>query len=604
MKAILKFTGFVLLTGVLFYISCQKELSCEDCKSNQPPIANAGKDTTIVLPVDSVTLDGSASSDPEGTISEWIWTKISGPSSFTLRNATMSTTFVTKLATGVYQFELKVKDDLGLSTIDTVQITVDDPAINQRPIANAGKDTTVVLPNHTAWLDGSGSSDPDSNIRSYAWVKVSGPTSYNMASSNTVRTEVINLGEGTYLFELKVTDSGMLSSKDTILVKVTAVVNNDCVLSQTHIGSLSIPRSSLNILAAADKIVFAGGFSSASGPPMYGASPRVDIYDIVNKTWKTAELSVARFDMGTIAAGNKIYFAGGDNGSPSSRVDIYDALHDSWATAELSVPREAVIAVAAGNKVLFAGGLTSQGASKIVDIYDQENGNWSTATLTDPTAGSFLGYYFFAQSGVVSSRNKIYIITSSNNIDVYDAQTNTWSKKRIISPNQLTQGRIIEAGSKIYFSGSVAGSNWIDYNYANTLEIYDISADSWSTVHMLQSRAYMAAIAGDDMIFWAGGFDSSWDVNGEEAIRPVNNIEIYDVNTGLHSFHELQQQEWWVKALKTTNKIFFTYGNHTESYDLNSHSWTICSIRLDQALAIGNTVFQVGPGSQVWKLEF
>ena len=117
----------------------------------------------------------------------------------------------------------------------------------------------------------------------------------------------------------------------------------------------------------------------------------------------------------------------------------------------------------------------------------------------------------------------------------------------------------------------------------------------------------MAGISGDGKIFWAGGFDSSWvQIGGEQSIRPVNNIEMYDVNTGLHSFHDLQfsTSEWFVKALKTNNKIFFSYGNYTETYDMNTHSWTICSIFLDQALAIGNTVYQVGSDSRVWKLEF
>ena len=117
----------------------------------------------------------------------------------------------------------------------------------------------------------------------------------------------------------------------------------------------------------------------------------------------------------------------------------------------------------------------------------------------------------------------------------------------------------------------------------------------------------MAGISGDGKIFWAGGFDSSWDVNGEQAIRIVNNIEIYDVNTGSHSFHELQQPvwNWFVTALKTNSKLFFSYGNFTETYEMNTHSWTICSNFLFQPLAVGNTIYQVGAdNSQVWKLEF
>ena len=112
--------------------------------------------------------------------------------------------------------------------------------------------------------------------------------------------------------------------------------------------------------------------------------------------------------------------------------------------------------------------------------------------------------------------------------------------------------------------------------------------------------------SGDGKIFWAGGFDSTWIVNMEQAGRPLNNIEIYDVNSGLHSFHDLQQTgNWWVKALKTNNKLFFSYGNYTETYDMNTHAWAICSNFLFQPLAVGNTIYQVGAdNSQVWKLEF
>lgn len=61
----------------------QKETSCEGCKeNNKPPIAIAGLDQVITLPTDSISLDGSASNDPDGTISESLWKKISGPATF------------------------------------------------------------------------------------------------------------------------------------------------------------------------------------------------------------------------------------------------------------------------------------------------------------------------------------------------------------------------------------------------------------------------------------------------------------------------------------------------------------------------------------------
>ena len=113
--------------------SCKKELSCENCKdhtntvSNKPPIAVAGPDQAITLPTDSVQLDGNASTDPDGKISAWQWTKVSGPASFRMTNRTVAKTTAKDLVAGIYLFELMVTDNNGLSARDTVQVKVDTP---------------------------------------------------------------------------------------------------------------------------------------------------------------------------------------------------------------------------------------------------------------------------------------------------------------------------------------------------------------------------------------------------------------------------------------------------------------------------------------------
>src|SRR4026207_2158487 len=89
---------FILSAGIFF--SCKKEKSCEGCIGNKPPTAVAGPDQVITLPTDSVSLDGNASSDPDGTISEWLWTKISGPASFNFSNASIAKTVVKNLSAG------------------------------------------------------------------------------------------------------------------------------------------------------------------------------------------------------------------------------------------------------------------------------------------------------------------------------------------------------------------------------------------------------------------------------------------------------------------------------------------------------------------------
>jgi hypothetical protein len=224
MKLLLKKITFTLLVGTLTITSCKKETSCEGCatKNNKPPISVAGPDQVITLPTDSVLLDGSSSGDPDGTISSFLWTKISGPASFAITNSSAARTVVKSLITGTYRFELKVTDDGGLSSNDTVQVIVNDltqPG-NRPPVANAGPDQTITLPINTVTLDGTGSADPDNNITSYAWAKISGPSSFTIANTNSVQTQVTNLVQGIYQFELKVTDAGGLFSKDTMQISV------------------------------------------------------------------------------------------------------------------------------------------------------------------------------------------------------------------------------------------------------------------------------------------------------------------------------------------------------------------------------------------------
>ena len=123
MKKILHSLLITTFAGGIILLSCRKV--CDDCKEfNKSPVAHAGRNTTIMLPVDSVLLDGSGSSDPDGTISAWQWTKIAGPASFVISNASAEKTIVKNLTSGVYHFELKVTDDKGASAKDIVQVRV------------------------------------------------------------------------------------------------------------------------------------------------------------------------------------------------------------------------------------------------------------------------------------------------------------------------------------------------------------------------------------------------------------------------------------------------------------------------------------------------
>jgi len=81
-----------------------------------PPVANAGNDQTILLPVTTVTLDGSNST---GVITDYTWTKISGPGSPVITTPTTVSTTVTGLTLGTYVFQLSLN-----SGVSTSQVTI------------------------------------------------------------------------------------------------------------------------------------------------------------------------------------------------------------------------------------------------------------------------------------------------------------------------------------------------------------------------------------------------------------------------------------------------------------------------------------------------
>jgi len=91
---------------------------------NDAPIAVAGADDTTPDAATLVTLDGTASSDPDGDTITYSWVQTSGTNR-PLNDSTLAQpTFTTDLANDIYIFQLTVTDPKGKSSSDTVTITV------------------------------------------------------------------------------------------------------------------------------------------------------------------------------------------------------------------------------------------------------------------------------------------------------------------------------------------------------------------------------------------------------------------------------------------------------------------------------------------------
>lgn len=194
---------------------------------NVGPTANAGPNQLDAIQGTTITLDGTSSSDPDGTIASYAWTQTAG-TTVTLTGAnTAQPTFTAPNTIESLTFELTVTDDQGaVSAPDTVTIgVVEVPPPNQRPVASAGPDITV-LGGDTFTLDGSASFDVDGTIATYEWVQEDGPacTIANPNQAITTVTTPVVVNSEPAIFRLIVTDEdGDSSLPDSVAVLVSAV---------------------------------------------------------------------------------------------------------------------------------------------------------------------------------------------------------------------------------------------------------------------------------------------------------------------------------------------------------------------------------------------
>lgn len=175
---------------------------------NRAPTASAGPDATANH-AQTVSLDGSGSTDPEGGALSYAWT-VDG-----VQVAAGSAPVVGPFAVGSYTIVLTVTDDHGATATDSMTLTV----INEAPVADAGSDQTVGVKGRTTTvtLDGSASSDPEGGVLSYVWTL----DGQSVGTGAVIQT---NVPAGTHVFTLTVTDDHGATASDTVVV--TAVKGN------------------------------------------------------------------------------------------------------------------------------------------------------------------------------------------------------------------------------------------------------------------------------------------------------------------------------------------------------------------------------------------
>ncbi|XP_071381433.1 dyslexia-associated protein KIAA0319-like protein isoform X2 [Centroberyx affinis] len=189
-------------------------------ENNKAPVADAGPEKELTLPVDRTTLDGSKSSDDQ-KIATYHWQQTKGPDGVKIENADGAVATVTGLEVGTYEFTLTVTDERKLQSTDAVTVIVREE-LDQPPVAHVLSGPSVSLPLRTATLDGSHSKDDKGGV-SYLWTRDDSSPAAGDVLNNSDHQAVLFLGnlvEGKYSFTLTVTDSKGQGSADRGTVEV------------------------------------------------------------------------------------------------------------------------------------------------------------------------------------------------------------------------------------------------------------------------------------------------------------------------------------------------------------------------------------------------
>ncbi len=201
--------------------------------ANEPPSALITATSQTGEAPFFVSFDGSAASDPDGSIIGFSWDFADGEVG---TGVTVDHTFWTE---GVYDVVLRVTDDQGATGQAVLTVTVVGPVDvvpNQDPVAVIAADTLQGEAPLPVRFDGGNSSDPDGSLIDYAWDFGDGDTGSGIVISHSYSFP------GTYTVTLTVTDSdGATASIDQQVVVTEAVV---AVSNEPPVAMITVNQTS------------------------------------------------------------------------------------------------------------------------------------------------------------------------------------------------------------------------------------------------------------------------------------------------------------------------------------------------------------------------
>jgi PKD repeat protein len=168
--------------------------------TNRAPVSNFTATPGSVNKNQTVSFDGSASTDPDGTIAKYEW-DLDGNGTFETNTGTTPTVSHAYSAAGTFETKLRVTDDKGATSVSTKNVTVTlvPPTASFTATPNPAETGTSVA------FDASGSTDPDGTIAKYEW-DLDGNGTFETNTGTTPTTSRSYSASGTVEAKLRVTD--------------------------------------------------------------------------------------------------------------------------------------------------------------------------------------------------------------------------------------------------------------------------------------------------------------------------------------------------------------------------------------------------------------
>jgi len=219
--------GIVIVWSLVFISACGGSSATKSEAVTIPKAVNVAPVANIPAGLEAtgnevVTMDGSNSNDPDGTITNYDWMQTSGINVVITNTNQAIASFTAPNSNAQLGFQLTVTDNEGATNTQTLIVTTEEAPVivdNLAPVANAGSDQRIVE-NTQVSLDGSSSNDSDGTIVSYSWVQTAGTPTVSITESTLAVASFTapDITTNTPLtFELTVTDDdGAVNSSSVV----------------------------------------------------------------------------------------------------------------------------------------------------------------------------------------------------------------------------------------------------------------------------------------------------------------------------------------------------------------------------------------------------